>query len=275
MANAAIARPRLLFRNNRGLVSTSLDEKQVVNNVVSALQPAISKAVADALAGLQTSASSQMSSFVSPPDADAQYAASESLTEEYSDTSDESDVGVTTGLLYSFKYRVSDNDTQTYISQAEQRNGANVTGTYRYVNPSGSLITVKYQAGPLGYTQTLDQQDGFVEIRSNQEEDLDASYSDSGYNEEIFSGMTSNTRIESIMPEPLNSFIPKPSKSFVSDLNIFNSNSFGASTLSDTDSSSSSSPQSILIAQIISALQSQISEAVQSVISSKNSPTTK
>merc|ERR1711892_1385336 len=35
---------------------------------------------------------------------------------------------------------------------------------YSYVNPDGALITVNYEAGPMGYSQTLDQQDGFVSI---------------------------------------------------------------------------------------------------------------
>merc|ERR1712168_560338 len=56
-------------------------------------------------------------------------------------------------------------DAQTYISQSENRDGDSLTGTYSYVNPAGALITVNYEAGPMGFSQTLDQQDGFVEIK--------------------------------------------------------------------------------------------------------------
>merc|ERR1711994_205140 len=67
---------------------------------------------------------------------------------------------------YSFEYKVADNDVQTYISQSESRDGDNLTGTYSYVNPLGSLITVNYEAGPMGYSQTTSEQAGFVEIRA-------------------------------------------------------------------------------------------------------------
>merc|ERR1712002_671379 len=58
---------------------------------------------------------------------------------------------------------------QTYISQAEARDGETLTGTYSYVNPVGSLITVEYEAGPQGYTQTSSEQAGFVEIHAKQD----------------------------------------------------------------------------------------------------------
>jgi len=47
--------------------------------------------------------------------------------------------------------------------------GESLTGTYSYVNPVGSLITVEYQAGPQGYTQTSSEQAGFVQIRAKQD----------------------------------------------------------------------------------------------------------
>merc|ERR1712066_902713 len=61
---------------------------------------------------------------------------------------------------------VADNEAQTYISQSEARDGETLTGTYSYVNPVGSLITVEYEAGPMGYSQTSSEQAGFVQIRS-------------------------------------------------------------------------------------------------------------
>merc|ERR1712222_133259 len=48
---------------------------------------------------------------------------------------------------------------------AEQRDGDSVTGSYSYVDPNGDLITVNYEAGPMGYTATTDKQEGFVAIK--------------------------------------------------------------------------------------------------------------
>merc|ERR1711976_973451 len=67
---------------------------------------------------------------------------------------------------YNFEYKVGDNDKQTYISQTESRNGEAVQGAYSYVDPAGALITVNYEAGPMGYSATTDKQDGFVSIRA-------------------------------------------------------------------------------------------------------------
>merc|ERR1712177_106257 len=52
---------------------------------------------------------------------------------------------------------------------SEASDGESLTGTYSYVNPVGSLITVEYQAGPQGYTQTSSEQAGFVQIRAKQD----------------------------------------------------------------------------------------------------------
>merc|ERR1711874_1904 len=68
--------------------------------------------------------------------------------------------------VYNFEYKVADKEAQTYISQSEARDGETLTGTYSYVNPVGSLITVEYEAGPMGYSQTSSEQAGFVQIRS-------------------------------------------------------------------------------------------------------------
>ena len=128
-----------------------------MSNVVSALQPSIAQAVADALAGLRTTSitsTSSKSSLASANAAAAQKAA---------------DVGPVAKAEYNFEYKVADNEAQTYISQSEARDGESLTGTYSYVNPVGSLITVEYQAGPQGYTQTSSEQAGFVQIRAKQD----------------------------------------------------------------------------------------------------------
>merc|ERR1712013_67638 len=159
VAGVAVAAPQLDFGGLRSVSTTrevatsSVDEAQVVSNVVSALQPSIAQAVADALAGLRTTSitsTSSKSSLASANAAAAQKAA---------------DVGPVAKAEYNFEYKVADNDAQTYISQSEDRNGDSLTGTYSYVNPDGALITVNYEAGPMGYSQTSSERAGFVEIR--------------------------------------------------------------------------------------------------------------
>ena len=61
---------------------------------------------------------------------------------------------------------MSDDDTQAYIAHEETRNGENVEGKYNYVDATGALVTVNYQAGPEGYTENRDVQDGAVQMRN-------------------------------------------------------------------------------------------------------------
>merc|ERR1712106_600983 len=122
------------------------------------------------------------------------------------------------------------------------RDGDTLTGMYSYVNPDGALITVNYEAGPMGYSQTHDQQDGFVSINPRPVKAAVATSSASGSSSSsgsAFSGATSSA----------------------------SNAGFSSST------SSSSLDQSALIAQIIAALQPQISSAVQSAISSSSTRT--
>merc|ERR1711953_1475064 len=246
VAGVAVAAPQLDFGGLRSVTTTrkvatnNVDKAQVVSSVVSALQPSIAQAVADALAGLRTTSitstsTSSKSSLAAANAAAAQKAAIASA-----------DVGPVAKAEYNFEYKVADNEAQTYISQSEDRDGDNLTGTYSYVNPDGALITVNYEAGPMGYSQTSSEQAGFVEIK----------------------------------PQPVKA--PSSSSSFASGSKVTSSSSgsrfSGAtSTASNTgfsSTSSSSSDQSALIAQIISALQPQISSAVQSAISSSSATST-
>merc|ERR1712008_205170 len=59
-----------------------------------------------------------------------------------------------TPAKYNFIYKVADDATQTYISQEEQRDGLEVQGTYSYVDPTGAIVTVNYNAGVNGYEET-------------------------------------------------------------------------------------------------------------------------
>merc|ERR1711970_1450791 len=243
VAGVAVAAPQLDFGGLRSVTTTrevatnNVNQEQVVSDVVSALQPSIAKAVADALAGLQTSTFSSSSAAAA---AAAERAAFEAELA--------ADAEVSAKAVYNFEYKVADNDAQTYISQSENRDGDSLTGTYSYVNPAGALITVNYEAGPKGFSQTLDQQDGFVEIKP-QPVKVSSSSSSSASGSRVtssgsgsrFSGATSTT---------------------------------SNTGFSSTSSSSSSVDQSALIAQIISALQPQISSAVQSAISSSSATST-
>merc|ERR1712212_759572 len=220
VAGVAVAAPQLDFGGLRSVSTTrevttsNVDEAQVVSSVVSALQPSIAQAVADALAGLRTTSITSTSSKSSLAAANAAAAKKAAVAS--------TDVGPVAKAEYNFEYKVADNDAQTYISQSEDRDGDSLTGTYSYVNPAGALITVNYEAGPMGFSQTLDQQDGFVEIK----------------------------------PQPVK--VSSSSSSSASGSRVTSSGSgsrfSGAtSTASNTGFSSSSVDQSALIAQIISA----------------------
>merc|ERR1712106_729012 len=81
---------------------------------------------------------------------------------------------------YSFNFKVADGDKQTYIAQEESRAGESVTGSYSYVDPYGSLITVSYTAGPMGYQETRNVQENFVVIRQQSASSSASSGSSSG-----------------------------------------------------------------------------------------------
>merc|ERR1712106_712206 len=66
---------------------------------------------------------------------------------------------------YNYNYKVADDTKQTYMSMSEEREDNVVTGSYSYVDPEGSLITVTYTAGAMGYTEERKVQPGFVQIR--------------------------------------------------------------------------------------------------------------
>merc|ERR1712123_473939 len=148
VAGVAVAAPQLDFGGLRSVATTrevatsNINQERVVSDVVSALQPSIAEAVAAALAGLQTSTFTSSVSSTSSAAADAELAA---------------DVEVSAKPVYNFEYKVADAEAQTYISQSENRDWDTLAGMYSYVNPDGALITVNYEAGPMGYSQPLDQ----------------------------------------------------------------------------------------------------------------------
>ena len=67
---------------------------------------------------------------------------------------------------YQYEYKIASDQTQTYISQQERRDGSQVTGSYSYVDPTGAIVTVNYEAGEEGYQETRERQEGAVQIRA-------------------------------------------------------------------------------------------------------------
>merc|ERR1712060_1018694 len=114
----------------------------ITSSVVSQLQPSIAAAVAQALAGSRRSSSVSLGGANKEP--------------EYADGPAE----------YNFEYKVADEEQQNYIARQESRDGDTVTGTYNYVNPAGTLVTVNYEAGPEGFKQEISEQKGAVEMRN-------------------------------------------------------------------------------------------------------------
>merc|ERR1712025_159223 len=167
-ASLAVAAPQLDIGDQRSAqaqnfiqsrqVSTSgnLNQNEIVSDVVFALQPSIEEAVRNALSGLSfSSASSSGSSSGLSSGANAGFNSATSAAAEANAKAE-----------YNFEYKVADEEEQTYITKQETRNGDALTGSYSYVDPTGALITVNYEAGPMGFSATTDKQDGFVSIRA-------------------------------------------------------------------------------------------------------------
>merc|ERR1712198_824606 len=155
-----------------GLVSAApQNQGAIVNDVVVALQPSIASAVAEALRGLQGTSSSRFtttssSSTSGSRNSGSSFGVSGSRNTGLAGASGAAVEGPTARPEYNYEYKVADDVDQTYISQNEARDGDDVVGTYSYVDPNGDLVTVNYQAGLNGYTQTLDKQVGAVEMRA-------------------------------------------------------------------------------------------------------------
>merc|ERR1712072_265620 len=166
----------------------NVNEEEVVSSVVTALGPSISQAVAAAEEAARIAAEQQAreeaeararaeaariaaQQRAAAEQAARQRAAAEQAARERAAAAAAAAAAAEPSArpVYNFEYKVADNEAQTYISQSEARDGDSLTGTYSYVNPVGSLITVEYQAGPEGYTQTSSEQAGFVQIRAKQD----------------------------------------------------------------------------------------------------------
>jgi len=180
----------------------------VTSSVVSQLQPSIAAAVAEALKASSRPVSRQVAY---KPAEEPNYGPAK----------------------YNFGYKVADEESQAYINHQESREGNDVTGMYNYVNPAGALVTVNYEAGIDGFSQTRGVEQGAVQMRN----------------------------IPGAWTGPLAGVdeIPQTPER--------------ATTISNNrarvSSSSSQVSQEALIAQILSSIQPKISSAVQGALSSQ------
>jgi len=160
----AVAAPQLDFGDSRSVRvvesraatgSQDINQNQVVSDVVSALQPSIEAAIAEALASLNSNSVSSSSSGSVFSSGSSGLAATGGATAAVQKVP----------ARYNYEYKVADSDAQNYISKSENRDGDTLTGSYSYVDPNGDLVTVNYEAGPMGYSAVTEKQKGFVNIR--------------------------------------------------------------------------------------------------------------
>jgi len=115
----------------------------ITATVVSQLQPSIAAAVAQALRASQRPS--------------VGLGGSRGGQEEYADGP----------ASYQYGYKVADDEAQTYMAHEETREGDQVQGKYNYVDPTGALVTVNYQASPeTGYTEQREVQKNAVQMRN-------------------------------------------------------------------------------------------------------------
>merc|ERR1711892_53771 len=238
--------------------SSGLTASRLTSNVVTSLQPAISAAVAQALSqsGPAATGSSGRGALTLSPEEEARINAQQSANAQYQ-----------------FGYKVGNEDTQTYMAHEETRNGANVEGKYNYVDPTGSLVTVTYQAGPGGYTETREVEEGVVQMR-----DIPGAWtgplagvsSPTSPTSGSLSSAPSRLSQSDLIAQILSAIQPQISgavQTAVGQRNSASSSARAASRNSQTASRQGLNSQSNLLSTIISSLQPQISGVVQSILS--------
>merc|ERR1711971_1269429 len=140
---------------SEGRGAQDINQNQVVSDVVSALQPSIQAAIAEALASLSSNSVSSSSSGSVFSSGSSGLAATGGATAAVQEVP----------ARYNYEYKVADSDAQNYIAKSENRDGDTTTGSYSYVDPNGDLVTVNSEAGPMGYSAVTEKQKGFVKIR--------------------------------------------------------------------------------------------------------------
>merc|ERR1712210_142803 len=164
LVGVAVAAPQLRLGGLRSVSSMGsvTNQDEVVTNVVSALTPSIAAAVEQALAA-QAAARVEAERRAAEAEAarlEAERRAAAEAAAAAAASSSNSQV------KYNFEYKVAEDEDQVYITQNEARDGDELQGTYSFVDPRGALVTVNYEAGPMGYSETREEKLGFVEIRS-------------------------------------------------------------------------------------------------------------
>lgn len=240
----------------------------ITSSVVSQLQPSIAAAVAKALAGSRRSSSVSLGSANRTPE-----------TPEYENGPAE----------YNFEYKVADDEQQNYIARQESRDGDTVTGSYNYVNPAGTLVTVNYEAGPDGFKQETSEQKGAVQMRNvpvgwdGPLAGVDDAAVSSGVSASRQSSSLSQSDLIAKILATLQPRITSAVQSAVGQTNIVRVAprpvavaprpvSFAARrpVSSFTRSSSGSADQSSIVSSVISSLSPRISSAVSSALAGSN-----
>merc|ERR1712110_1306070 len=134
-------------------------------NVVSALTPSIAAAVEQALAAQAAAEPARVEAERRAAEAEAAAQAAAAAAAAAAAKGNKPDT-LAEPAKYNFEYKVAEDEDQVYITQNEARDGDELQGTYSFVDPRGALVTVNYETGPMGYSETREEKLGFVEIRS-------------------------------------------------------------------------------------------------------------
>merc|ERR550534_1820881 len=163
LVGVAVAAPQLRLGGLRSVssVSSVTNQDEVVTNVVSALTPSIAAAVEQALAAQAAAEAARVEAERRAAEAEAAR-----LEAERRAAAEAAAAAAASSSNSQVKYNVAEDEDQVYITQNEARDGDELQGTYSFVDPRGALVTVNYEAGPQGYSETREEKLGFVEIRS-------------------------------------------------------------------------------------------------------------
>jgi len=224
---------------------------------IAAAQAAEARAQAEAQARAraQAQAKAQAEARRQQQIAAANAAAAAAAAEKNSfDTQVSADLGPYTKPIYNFEYKVADEIENTYISRNEERDGDELSGSYSYVDATGSLVKVDYTAGVNGYAETRTKEAGFVTMKA-----VPAWTGPLAGVDDAATGVTSVARAPTSTSSSGSSFGSSSSSS---------GSRFSGATSSTSLATGSSSGinQSDLIAQILAALTPQINAAVASAI---------
>jgi hypothetical protein len=171
LVGVAVAAPQLRLGGLRSVssVSSVTNQDEVVTNVVSALTPSIAAAVEQALAAQAAAEAARVEAERRAAEAEAARLEAERLAAAEAAAAAAAAAAASSSnsqVKYNFEYKVAEDEDQVYITQNEARDGDELQGTYSFVDPRGALVTVNYEAGPMGYSETREEKLGFVEIRS-------------------------------------------------------------------------------------------------------------